>query len=48
MMLFMLKFKMHENILLQYMQVGILKTTGKQKELYQAMHQEISNISPTC
>lgn len=48
MMLFMLKFKNHENVLLQYTQIGILKTTGTQKELYQAMHQEISNISPTC
>lgn len=48
MMLFMLKFKKRENILLQYMQVGIVKTTGKHKELYQVMHQEIGNISPTC
>lgn len=47
-MLFMLEFKQRENILLQYMQVGILKTMGKQKELYLATHQEISNISLAC
>lgn len=32
-MVFMLEFKQHENILLQYMQVGILKTMGKKERI---------------
>lgn len=33
---------------LQYIHVEILKTTGRQNELYLAVHQQLSNTSTSC